>query len=244
MRGDISELLGRYDIGSRGWRQARSDSGHGDSVTSESYRERACHADQSTLGRYIREHVCTGRTPIRIGHNKDHAAETAISHPGNEGLREQQRRLDIDRLDLTPHLKPEVVEWSEGDHRRRVNKNIASTVAAKYRIRGPPYGFRVAQVNDDLSSPAQGDHGVVRRQTRSDRARSHQNRQSLRQHADCGQRWWDTRALRSRIRLIRARRLVWPPLSQKLSRRTHNRPRPAATTSDSRGASICARLDR
>jgi hypothetical protein len=51
-----------------------------------------------------------------------------------------------------------------------VNKNIASTVATKYRIRGPPHGFRVAQVNDDLSSPAQGDHGVVRRQTRSDRA--------------------------------------------------------------------------
>jgi hypothetical protein len=142
VRGDISELLGRYDIGSRGWRQARSDSRHGDSVASESYRERACHADQSTLGRYIREHVCTGRTPIRIGHNKDHAAETAISHPGNEGLREQQRRLDIDRLDLTPHLKPEVVEWSEGDHRRRVNKNIASTVATKYRIRGRSYSAR------------------------------------------------------------------------------------------------------
>jgi hypothetical protein len=113
--------------------------------------------------------VRTWRTPIRIRHNEDHATEAAITHPRNEGLREQKRLLHVDRLDLTPHFKLELVKRPEGDHRRRVDKNVAPTVAIEYRIRGPAYLNRVTQINHDVAPAVQDDNGMVGCQPRSDR---------------------------------------------------------------------------
>ena len=93
------------------------------------------------------------------------------AHPRSEGLREQQRRLHVDRLNRAPHVELEILERPEGDHRRRVDEDVAPAVTLDHERRGPADVTRVAQVNDDVASGAVEDHdSVVGRQPRGDRS--------------------------------------------------------------------------
>ena len=62
------------------------------------------------------------------------------------------------------------VERPEGDHRRRMDKNVAAAVAIEHELGGPPYVIGVAEVDDDVAGPVEDDHGVIECQPRDDRA--------------------------------------------------------------------------
>jgi len=89
--------------------------------------------------------MCAPRgTPEGVGDDEDHAAEAAFSHPRREGLREQQRRLHVDCLNLPPYVEAELVERPEGDHRRRMDEHVAAAVPIEHEFGGPLYVSRLA----------------------------------------------------------------------------------------------------
>src|SRR5207245_9521424 len=127
------------DVCGGGTRKSRRDGGHRDPVAAEPDGQRAHHSDQRALRRHVREQVRARGTPKGVGHDENHAAKAAISHPRGEGLRKQECRLDVDRLDPAPHVEVELVERPEGDHRRRVDKDVAPAVAIEHEPGGPAY---------------------------------------------------------------------------------------------------------
>jgi len=163
--------LGRRPGGAGGCAsESRRDRGHRDAVAAELDRERPRHSDQRALRRDVGEHLTVWRAPERVRDDEDHAAEPAISHSGSERLREQQRRLYVDRLNLAPGVELDLLERPERERRRCVNEDVAPAVTIEDKFSGAAYVICVAQVDDDIAGAVEDDHGVVGCEARDDRA--------------------------------------------------------------------------
>ena len=63
------------------------------------------------------------------GYDEDHPAECAIAHLRSERLREEQGRLNVDRLNAAPGIGFDLLKRLELERRRCVNEDVASAVA-------------------------------------------------------------------------------------------------------------------
>jgi hypothetical protein len=140
----IGELGRRPGGAGGGASESRRDRGHRDSVAAEPDRERPRHSDQRALRRDVGEHMTVRRAPERVRDDEDHAAEPPISHSGSERLREQQRRLYVDRLNLAPGVEFDLLERPERERRRGVNEDVAPAVTIEDKFSGAAYVICVA----------------------------------------------------------------------------------------------------
>src|ERR1700761_4920775 len=65
------------------------------------------------------------------GARTNDAPPTGSSHAGNEGLRKQDKWLDVDRLYVLPDVERHCLEVSDGENRRVVDEDVAAPEAVK-----------------------------------------------------------------------------------------------------------------
>ena len=117
--------------------------------------------NQGAFRRDVREHMCPRRIPESVRHDEDDTSEASAPHARNERLGQEQRGLDVHRLDPAPRPEPQFIERFDADHRGRVNQRVAPAISLKDRVGCPAHVVRVGEVDDDIARPIQHDHGVV-----------------------------------------------------------------------------------